>query len=96
MVFFGLGEHNFRDIELKFYIFFITSCYLAIKFENTGLKNDNFLVFNLSEFIKHDKQGQIHEFYKKKVILQATISKFCDLLEGGKLETNAKFQHNFF
>ena len=53
MVFFGLGEHNFRDIELKFYIFFITSCYLAIKFENTGLKNDNFLVFNLSEFISN-------------------------------------------
>ena len=32
----------------------------------------------------------------KKIIHHATILKFGDLLEGEKLATNAKFQHNIF
>ena len=36
--------------------------------------------------------AQIHEFYK--VIFQATVLKFVDLLGGCKVATNAKFQLN--
>ena len=60
-VFWPVG-HNFRDIELTFCIFFITSILLF------------------------------------KFILQTIISKFYDLLEGGKFgyKAKAKFQHNIF